>query len=75
MMNPLSRAPFVICWTKGDVRETRVRHEGSVIRRWKRFIETSDLNFSHTFTLEMKENFCRGSIGDGDYLGSTDESD
>ena len=74
MMNPLSRAPFVICWTKGDVRETRVLHEGSVIRRWKRFIETSDLNFSHTFTLEMKENFCRGSIGDGDHPGSTEES-
>jgi hypothetical protein len=46
-----------------------------VIGRWKRFIETSDLNFSHTFTVEMKQNSCRGSIGDRDYLGSTDESD
>ena len=75
MMNRVSRAQFVICWTKGDVRETRVLHESSVISRWKRFIETSDLNFSHTFTVEMKQNFCRGAIGDRDYLGSTDESD
>jgi hypothetical protein len=54
MMNRVSRAHFVMCWTKGDVRETRVLHESSVIGRWKRFIEISDLNFSHTFTVEMK---------------------
>jgi hypothetical protein len=75
MMNRFSRAQFVICWTKGDVRESRVLHESSVIGRWKRFIETSDLNSRHSFTLETMQNFCHGPISDGGHLGSTDESD